>query len=117
MAHMVGRLLEVTGSEKLKLEVEVYYGKTYDANVKEILLDTGGSYRPTVEWVERGEDSHYLVTAGEWDVDPNWGDDFIAVRRRLGKIVPVECISIDYTQPNQPRTVEGALMPYLLPQN
>ena len=107
--HVSAKLYESPSgtSHGLMLEIHVTGDDTCDEMIMDALKYTGRSYSPTVVW---NQDRRSYHLDASWDVDPDWGDDYMAVIRRLEKVVPPELISLRIERPNEPLFEEKALV-------
>ena len=91
----------------LSISVDIFGDDQPDDLIMNALKTTNRSYCPAVTWDENRLCYH---VEAQWDVDPDWGDDYMAVIRRLEQVVPRELISVRLERPNQPVHIEGALV-------
>jgi hypothetical protein len=99
-------------ADQMMLDVRVFNDDKFDSEILEALRQTNRSYSPHVTW---DEELHCYRLEASWDPNPDWGDDFVAIERRLRRVVPVELISVRWERPNEPVFEEAALVDIELP--
>lgn len=107
-----GRMFETGNTGDIAIEVQVQHEDEFNQEVMDALKNTGRSYCPEVTW---DNTLHCYIVKAHWDVDPDWGDDFIAIQNRLRRVIPIELISVRWERPNELVWEERALIDVELP--
>jgi hypothetical protein len=105
--HIEGKMyIKDDTHNDLFIEVDISGDSSCDELIMNALKAQTGSYATAVSW--NADKSCYHLEA-QWDPDPDWGDDFTAIWRRLSTVVPSALISMRLERPNQPPYEESCL--------